>query len=139
MSTQPRTVSAKIRMQLAEPVTYDPIPVTLHYTTADPFALHATFHTASGGEAVEWLFGRELLSDGLVSKAGRGDVTIWPAPGDGDRIYLQLLSPSGRAVFDASRDALTAFLSSTFDVVPPGQESDYVDVDSELDLLLHQS
>ena len=49
---------------------------------------------------------------------------------------VSLSSPSGRALFEAPLSELVEFLTKTYAVVPTGSESDYVDVDAELALLL---
>jgi hypothetical protein len=51
-------------------------------------------------------------------------------------VDLSLSSPSGRALFEVPLAELVEFLSRTYNAVPTGSESDYVDVDAELALLL---
>ena len=45
-----------------------PVPASLKYESADPYAVHATFHTGAQ-ESVDWVFARELLSEGLDRKS----------------------------------------------------------------------
>ena len=46
------------------------IPVELRYETSDPYAVRLTFHLP-GDAPVTWVFGRELLIDGVVPIANR--------------------------------------------------------------------
>jgi hypothetical protein len=73
----------------------------------------------------------------LEGPAGEGDVQVWPADDD-DRelLNIALSSPFGEAQFEAPRDSTAAFLTRTYEVIAPGHEGDYVDVDAELDELL---
>ena len=49
---------------------------------------------------------------------------------------LSLSSPSGRALFEVPLGELAEFLGRTYNAVPTGAESQHVDVDAELALLL---
>ena len=51
-------------------------------------------------------------------------------------VCLNLCSPSGKALFEVPLTDLADFLGRTYLAVPTGGESDYVDVESELALLL---
>ena len=62
---------------------------------------------------------------------------MWPSHSGGQPVVcLSLSSPSGRALFEAPLADLVEFLTKTYAVVPTGSESDYVDVEAELALLL---
>ena len=50
-----------------------------------------------------------------------------------------MTSPFGHAQFEASAAAVEAFLAQTYQVVPEGHESDYMDFDAELTELLSQA
>jgi hypothetical protein len=124
---------------LAMPV---PVRVWLRYDPADPFAVHATFHTG-GQEPVRWVFSRELLAAGLAGPAGIGDVRVHPLPefgpvdGErGQRIVLELSTPSGHAVFATDADAVGEFLRATYRLVPEGTELGHLELDAELAALL---
>ena len=95
---------------------------------------------AGGGapaEVVQWTFARQLLSDGVTVPAGEGDVQVWPSSAGGSSVVcLSLSSPSGRALFEVPLADLVEFLGRTYQAVPTGAESDHVDVDAELALLL---
>lgn len=119
-----------------------PVPVTLLFERADPFAVHMVFTTAPGRE-VRWVFARDLLLDGLLQPAGQGDVRVWPSPGglaaagsSRDGVFLELSSPNGHARFEASAATVARFLDETLALVPSGTESSLVDVDAALAALL---
>ena len=65
---------------------------------------------------MEWILARDLLAAALHSREGIGDVQAWP-----------------------SAAAVEAFLAQTYQVVPDGTESDYMDFDAELTELLSQA
>jgi hypothetical protein len=52
-------------------------------------------------------------------------------------VYVELCSPSGRALFAVPRPVLADFVDRCHALVPPGSEPDHLDLDAELDLLLH--
>ena len=85
---------------------------------------------------VEWVFARDLLADGLIADAGDGDVRIRPAADDPEVVVIELSSPSGHAMFEASAQELADFLDRTYDVVVPGNEHLWVNVDEALTHLI---
>lgn len=108
-----------------------PVQVELRYDTRDPFAVVAAFRTGRAGW-VEWVFSRDLLGDGLLAETGEGDVRISPADDNPEIVVMELNSPSGHALFEASAQRLAEFLDSTYDVVMPGHETVWADVDDAL-------
>jgi hypothetical protein len=137
MSTRPDTVSAEIDLNLvvaSGPAL--PVKAGMTYDPADPYAVKVGFHTGAS-EVVEWTFARSLLTDGVTHPVGDGDVQVWPATSTGKPIVcISLTSPSGRALFEAPLTELVQFLTRTYSQVPTGSESDFVDVEAELALLL---
>jgi hypothetical protein len=137
MSAIPDTVRAEIELRLV--MTEGPdrsVNADVNYSPSDPYAIRVDFHTGSA-EVVEWTFARSLLSDGVTHPVGDGDVHVWPAVKTGrQRVCLSLSSPSGRALFEAPLPRVVEFLSRTYELVPTGSESQFVDVDAELALLL---
>jgi hypothetical protein len=97
-----------------------PVQVELRYDTKDPYAVVAAFRTGRAGW-VEWVFARDLLADGLIADAGDGDVRIRPAADDPEVVVIELSSPSGHAMFEASAQELADFLDRTYDVVVPAE------------------
>jgi hypothetical protein len=112
-----------------------PLPVSLRYSAADPYAVRAVF--SGDGMEVEWVFARDLLRTGLATPVGDGDVHVWPSWGTGrELLMISLTSPDGQAVLEAAADDVRAFLDRTAAVVPDGEESGYLDLDSTLTRLL---
>lgn len=108
------------------------VPVRLGYRPADPWAVTALFRTADGD--VTWVFGRDLLEEGLTRTAGEGDIAVWPVidAADGPQLYLSLASPSGTALLEADPIEVRRFLDETYRLVPAGTESAFLDLDAEL-------
>ena len=78
-----------------------PVPAGLRYDSADPYAVHATFHTGAR-ETVDWVFARDLLAEGLRRPTGCGDVRVWPSRNRGQGIVcIALSSPEGEALLEA--------------------------------------
>jgi Streptomyces sporulation and cell division protein, SsgA len=116
------------------------LTATLRYQPSDPYAVEATFR--AGDEAISWVLGRDLLSEGLTRESGEGDVRVWPTTDVLERndprqvVLLQLSSPDGRALLAAPADDVAAFLAETYEVVPPGTEGDHIDIDGVVERLL---
>lgn len=111
----------------------------LLYDPVDPYAVQVAFHTGQGddADAVQWTFARSLLSDGVSAPAGEGDVQVWPSTSAGQAVVcLSLSSPSGQALFEVPLRELVDFLGRTYRAVPAGCESEHVDVEAELAMLL---
>jgi hypothetical protein len=144
MSARPIIVSADLDLRLVVPGSASlPVRAEVRYEPSDPYAVHMAFHTGTG-EVVEWTFARQLLTEGVTRPTGEGDVQVWPSQGMGAEtaysgqqiVCLALSSPSGRALFEIPLGSMIEFLTKTYTAVPTGGESDYVDVDAELALLL---
>lgn len=138
MNSSDTTASAELGLRLVVPdSTAVPLVAQVDYTADDPYAIKVAFHTGED-EPVEWIFARELLTVGIVRPVGEGDVRVWPSTDDEERtINIALSSPFGQAQFDASVSPLAEFLHRTYEIVPAGQEADYVDLDSEIQQHLH--
>lgn len=113
-----------------------PVKVDLGYDSRDPFAVQASFRTGHG-TAVDWVFARDLLQEGLLDRSGTGDVVVQPVDGNPNRVQLELSSPSGHAVFTTCAQTLGDFLERTYELVPPGREYSWLDFDLALSELLH--
>jgi len=112
-----------------------PVQVELRYDTRDPYAVVAAFRTGRAGW-VEWVFSRDLLADGLLARAGEGDVHIRPGSGNPEIVVMELSSPSGHAVFEARAQRLAEFLDASYDIVLPGSETLWMNVDDALDQMI---
>jgi hypothetical protein len=150
------TISAELGLRLVVPQqTIVPLVASLYYSCRDPYALRMAFHVGTD-EPVEWIFARDLLAAGMQARHGDGDVQVWPSarsradadsPGvietadrdaDAEVLNIELSSPFGQALFEAPARALSAFLQRTYQIVPAGRESDFVDIDAEITDLLRQ-
>ena len=105
------TVSCELHLRLVVSSESSlPVPAGLRYDTADPYAVHATFHTGAE-ETVEWVFARDLLAEGLHRPTGTGDVRVWPSRSHGQGVVcIALSSPEGEALLEAPARALESFL-----------------------------
>ena len=132
------TVTAELELRLVVPGGPSlPVVAGLRYESDDPWAVRVAFHTGGDGDGiVEWMFARQLLTDGIATACGEGDVRVWPSVhGDERVVNLAMASPSGSALFEIDRDALVEFLQQTYLAVPTGHECDVVDFDTELQQL----
>jgi Streptomyces sporulation and cell division protein, SsgA len=160
------TISAELGLKLVVPQqTIVPLVASLYYSGRDPYAVRMAFHVGTD-EPVEWIFARDLLAAGITSRQGEGDVQVWPSPrscADADSpdmiasagtasdddgpsdsyrdtvLNIELSSPFGRAHFEAPTGAMAAFLERTYQLVPADQESDFIDIETELADLLRQA
>jgi len=133
------TVRSELELRLVVPGGPSlPVLADLRYSAADPWAVRVAFQTGGEGDGiVEWMFARQLLTDGVAGAVGEGDVRVWPSMSGGERVIsLAMASPSGSALFEIDRDALVEFLQQTYVAVPTGAEEDVVDLDAELALLI---
>jgi hypothetical protein len=136
MSATPQ-VSTELELRLLVPGASLPVRAAMRYQASDPYAVHVEFRT--GEEPVVWTFARQLLTDGVSRMVGEGDVKVWPTRESGAHLVcIALSSPSGRALFEVPLGDVVAFLTCTYELVPTGLESDHLDLDSELALLLWQ-
>jgi hypothetical protein len=144
-------VSAELRLGLIGPEqTVVPLMASLHYTGQDPYAIRIAFHVGTD-EPVEWTLARDLLAAALHSREGIGDVQAWPSAVPEDSaaeegiaagtgiLNIVMTSPFGRAQFEAPASAVAGFLHRTYEIVPVGDESLFMDFDDELNELLSQA
>jgi hypothetical protein len=117
-----------------------PVPCNMDYSRQDPYAVSLTFDPGAG-EPVRWFIGRELLTSALHAREGIGDVRAWPSVGDeGEKILvIELGAPHECARFEASAAGIGAFLARTYELVPAGEETDSLNLDAELAVLLSQA
>jgi hypothetical protein len=133
------TVSTELELHLVVPGGPSlPVLAGLRYASDDPWAVSVCFHTGGEGDGiVEWMFARQLLTDGVRSAVGEGDVRVWPSTKAGVQLVnLAMASPSGSALFEIDRNGLVEFLQQTYLAVPTGAEEEVVDLDAELAILL---
>jgi hypothetical protein len=131
------TVSAELGLSLVVPEHGAvPLVASLYYSAEDPYAIRMAFHVGMD-EPVEWIFARDLFAVGMDGPAGEGDVQVWPGDGQDDAVLnIALSSPFGEALFEAPRSATAEFLRRTYELISAGRETDFINLDSELDELL---
>ena len=137
MSPPGPTISAPLELQL---VSVDgasvPVEAAFAYDPYDPFAVRAEFTLDPRDEPVVWVFARDLVLRGLQAPAGEGDVSVWPSRSLGRPVVcLALTSPDGQALLECQRDDLVAFIDLTLATVPVGEETQHIDVDTQLERL----
>jgi sporulation and cell division protein SsgA len=150
MNSNRVAVSAELNFGLVGPEnTIVPLMASLHYTCEDPYAVKMAFHVGTD-EPVEWVLARDLLAAALLAREGIGDVQAWPTAATGGPaedgtadwsgiLNIVMTSPFGHAQFEAPSAAVAGFLDRTFQLVPAGQESTFMDFDDELTEFLSQS
>ena len=71
------TVTADMQLRLVVPGSAAlPVRTVARFDVVDPYAVSLAFHTGreDDGDIVEWTFARQLLTDGVTSPVGEGDV-----------------------------------------------------------------
>ncbi|MEV6315492.1 SsgA family sporulation/cell division regulator [Streptomyces sp. NPDC051776] len=111
----------------------------LSYRRDDPLAIRICFppRASLAGSDVAWVFGRDLLAQGLDGPAGEGDVHVRPF-GD-DLTVLEFHASVGTAMVRMETPDLRRFLQRSYLLVPAGSEGSHWDVDAELAALLRQA
>jgi hypothetical protein len=144
-------VTAEVRLGLVGPENaIVPLMASLTYSCADPYAVTMAFHVGTA-EPVEWTLARDLLATALHSREGIGDVQAWPSAASADPaavdgvaagqqiLNISMTSPFGHAQFEASVEEIGRFLDRSYQVVPRGSETAYMNFDDELVQLLSQA
>ena len=149
------TISAELGLKLVVPQqTIVPLVASMYYSGSDPYAVRMAFHVGTD-EPVEWIFARDLLAAGIEARQGEGDVQVWPSPESaaetgeldvigapesrGKVLNIELSSPFGQAHFEAPAEAMSAFLQRTYQIIPAGQESRHIDIETELNDLFRNA
>jgi hypothetical protein len=114
----------------AEPV---PLPAQFRYDPEDPYAVTVLFMAGRGTQ--EWMFARDLLSDGLLTPSGLGDLKVRPDPENVEQVLLELDSPGGFAIMSGKAEHICEFLDRTYYLVGPGEEDLWINFDRELEKL----
>jgi hypothetical protein len=107
----------------------------LRYDPSDPLAVSLAIGVECG-EPVVWVFGRDLLADGVSHATGEGDITVEPASDMDSREIRITLATDCLATMIAARDEVVEFLVDSFTAVPSGTEMDQIDFDAEIASLL---
>lgn len=127
--------SVQVRMVASAPQ-METLPAVLRYDRTDPFAIRMAFPAPATleGTEVSWEFSRELLTAGMDTPAGVGDVRIRPF--GYDRTVLEFHAAEGVAMVHVRTADLRRFLRRTQQLVPVGGEHRFLDLDRSLTDLL---
>lgn len=106
----------------------EPVRAELRYHRRDPLAVEMRLSIARS-PAVSWVFGRDLLIEGLRRPSGIGDVRIYPVH---ESVIIELRSCSGKAVLLSYLPDMAEFVEHIVSAVPVGAEISLEDVDREL-------
>jgi hypothetical protein len=143
-STEDGTISAGQDLWLIGPDDMTvPLTCGLHYSRKDPYAVRMSLDSNTG-KPVQWFISRDLLAAGMYAPEGIGDVRAWPAAAENGAstgrktLNIELGPPGGYVHFETSAAGVGAFLARTYDLVPGGQESAFLNLDTELAELLNQ-
>lgn len=130
-----RTVTTPLTLFVSADTGDAEIAAELRYDPNDPLAVSLVIGVESA-EPVVWIFGRDLLADGVSRASGVGDITVEPAC-DPDRRDVRItLATNCLATMIAPRDKVVEFLVDSFTAVPSGCELDRIDMDAEIASLL---
>ncbi|MGW1620691.1 SsgA family sporulation/cell division regulator [Streptomyces sp. NPDC002172] len=123
---EPEPVTCRTVVALLEEGTPLPVMTDLRYDSAEPYSVTMAFKAGSD-PVIEWEFGRELLASGRRRLDGFGDVQVWPDEIRGHGlVYLSFRSGRETFVVAASAVVIDEFLTSTFEVVPLGEERSFL-------------
>lgn len=104
----------------------------LSYDVQDPLAVGLVLNVG-GVRPVRWVFARELLADGIVARAGEGDVAVWPLHDEGEGIadegafFCVRVGGVRTARFEFPVEPVADWLADTYELVPWGTELHGVD------------
>jgi hypothetical protein len=129
------TVTTPLMLAISAETGEAELAAELRYDPMDPFAVTLAIGV-DYGQPILWVFGRDLLVDGVSEASGEGDITIEPADDEAGHEIRITLATDCLATMIASRDAVVEFLIDSFTAVPSGSELDRIDLDAELAALL---
>ncbi|MDX6234482.1 MAG: hypothetical protein QOH68_3590 [Nocardioidaceae bacterium] len=106
--------------------------ILLRYDPMDPYAVVMTVRV-HGQDGVTWLFGRELLDEGLRRATGVGDVSIAPCPQAPTALFHVILrDDASHAVLELRVAPVAEFMRMTFKLVPSGREEKFLAIDDDV-------
>ncbi|ACV79800.1 SsgA family sporulation/cell division regulator [Nakamurella multipartita] len=131
-----RMTATVTEMVLISDPTMPPVHAELRYRSDDPFAVQLLL-SIDQSPAITWVFGRDLLVEGVQAPAGIGDVQVFPVL---DGTVIELRSGEQVASLLAHTQDLAAFLDHSIEIVPSGSESAYFEIEADLrDLPIHDA
>ena len=139
------TASAELRLRFVAPEhTTVALKASFRYSREDAYAVWIAFHVGLD-DPIEWHVRPRPAVHGHPGAAGRprrchGLAVGWDRDGwPGSVLNIELVSPFGRAHFEARAGEISDFLRQTYQIVPAGEESEYINVEAELNDLLRQA
>jgi hypothetical protein len=130
-----RTVTTPLNLSVSAATGDADLQAELRYDPTDPLAVTLAIGVECS-EPVVWVFGRDLLAEGVERPTGQGDITIEPGV-EADRHEIRItLATDCLATMTADRDTVVEFLVDSFTAVSSGSEMDSVDLDAEIASLL---
>jgi hypothetical protein len=113
-----------------------PVPTRFGFDPAEPFAVTITFRSPAGD--LPWTFSRDLLMTGLRTANGMGDVRVWPSRDEHGApiVMIEFTSPDGHLLTQVPAAEVADFVARTVAHVPPGAESEHLDIDELVGRLL---
>lgn len=138
---RPRNVEVPTALMFLHPdAIVIPVPATLRYNRKDPYTVGLWIFDddpTDEQKAKHWCLERKMLALGMYRPTGSGMVRVWPrGSSGGECVGLSLASPDKAAVFGIARDTLLRFLRLTYFQVPSGQESNHMDIDALVEMLM---
>jgi hypothetical protein len=131
----PRTLTMPLTLTVSAATGTAELEAELRYDAADPFAVTLAIGLECE-EPVVWVFARELLSTGIGTAVGKGDITIEPARDLSGRKLRITLATDCLATMVGPSDPVVEFLVESYARVPSGTESEHVDFEAEIASLL---
>lgn len=123
-----RMTAAVTEMILISDPALPPVHAEFRFRSDDPFAVELAL-SIDQSPAITWVFGRDLLIEGVQGPAGMGDVQVFPVH---DGTVIELRSGEQAARLLAHTPDVADFLEGTVELVPAGSESAYLEVESDL-------
>jgi hypothetical protein len=108
------------------------IRVRLHYARDNPYAVQLYLDLPANMTPSHWAVAREVLAEGLAATSGIGDVMVRPGPYGSLSVVLGVGVPLVWLLLPMAD--VHAFLNATYELVPPGCEPQFLDLDEELRL-----
>jgi len=108
------------------------IRVRLHYAHDNPYAVQLYLDLPADMALSHWVVAPEVLADGLATSSGIGDVMVRPGPYGSLSVVLGIGVPLVWLLLPMAK--VHAFLQATYELVPPGCEPQFLDLDEELRL-----
>jgi hypothetical protein len=131
--------SAQISLWLVEDGRLDddePVQATITYRAVEPYSVVLVYHQT------EWEFARELLSQGLITAAGQGDVRIRSACSEADHEVGMVFTLTPEDGVDClvewwtPLEPVQRFLERTNALIPLGSEPAHPGLDATIARLL---